>query len=112
MTATCRHPEAIERDAAGSRSGLVYRSFTVKAGNTPRKTEPVRSWWQDLSLMILSATILFSISLAPVAGTSLPEEPTPDRFSSALDSYKHAPLERCDAGAQAQKIATQTIREP
>jgi hypothetical protein len=112
MTATCRHPEAIERDAAGLQSGLVYRLFAVKAGNNPRKTETVRSWWQDLSSMILSATILFSISLAPVAGTPPPEEPTPDRISSKLDSYEHAPLERCDAGAQAQKMATQTIREP
>jgi hypothetical protein len=112
MTATCRHPEAIERHAAGLRSDLVYRSFAAKARNTPRKTETAHSWWQDLSLMILSATILFSISLAPVAGTPLPEEPTPDRFSSTLDSYEHAPLERCGGGAQAQEMATQTIREP
>jgi hypothetical protein len=75
MTTTFRLIEASARDVAVSRSERTHlaRALARKPG---RPCPPARSWWQDLGLMILSATILFSISLAPVAGNSLAEEPT------------------------------------
>jgi hypothetical protein len=75
MTTTFRLIEASAHDLAVLRSERTHvaRALARKPGGA---CPPARSWWQDLGLMILSATILFSISLAPVAGNSLAEEPT------------------------------------